>query len=277
MHSEISSEYIEIAGTKIHYLIAGQGAPILFIHGFPTSSYLWRNIMTSLSDKFQVIAIDLPGYGKSDKNIEDSFSFRYYNRILTGFLDHLNLDHITLGVHDLGGPIGLYWMVQNMERVHQLILFNTLVFPQFSWAVKLFALATVLPGIRDWLTSPKGIKKAIYFGVYRKDKITADVIQHYQSPFEDMKSRKVLLKSVQRLSLKGFSEIERKLPSFKGPVQIIYGENDKILPKVGATMKRVQGILSQANIISIPDCGHFLQEDAPDKISATITAFMGGQ
>lgn len=77
-----------VSDVKVHYLIAGKGEPILFIRGFPTSSYLWRNIMVELSEKFQVIAIDLPGYGKSDKRIEDSFSFRYYNRLLTEFLDN---------------------------------------------------------------------------------------------------------------------------------------------------------------------------------------------
>lgn len=276
MHPDIASKYIHVGEVKVHYLIAGKGEPILLIHGFPTSSYLWRNIMINVSEKFQVIAIDLPGYGKSDKRIEDSYSFKFYNRILTEFLDNLKINHITLGVHDVGGPIGLYWMVHNMERVNRLILFNTLVYSNFSWAVKLFGIATILPGIRDWLTSPNGIKKAINFGVYQKDKLTEDIIYNYQSPFVDWNSRKVLLKTVQRLSLKGFSEIEKKLPLFKGPVQIIYGKNDKILPKVSATMKNVKEDLPQSNIVSLPNCGHFLQEDSPNQISDSILEFMKG-
>ena len=274
MHSDIESKYVQVEEVRVHYLIAGSGEPILFIHGFPTSSYLWRNIMGSLSGKFQVIAIDLPGYGKSDKRAEDSYSFKYYDRVLTGFLDQLKIEHITLGVHDLGGPIGLYWMVQHMKRVRRLILFNTLVYAKFSWAVKLFGLATVIPGIKTWLTSPNGIKKTIYLGVHQKSKLTEDIIANYQSAFADRNSRKAVLKTVQRLSLKGFAEIEEKLPLFKGPVQIIYGENDKILPKVSNTMKRVQEDLSQSDCVSLPDCGHFLQEDAPDQISDLIIKFM---
>ncbi len=274
MHPNIESKYIQVEEVKVHYLIAGSGEPILFIHGFPTSSYLWRNIIGNLSEKFQVIAIDLPGYGKSDKKIQDSYSFKYYNRVLTGFLDQLKIDHITLGVHDLGGPIGLYWMAQHMKRVRRLILFNTLVYAQFSWAVKLFGLATVVPGIKTWLTSASGIKKTMYFGVHQKNKLTKDVIAAYQSPFVDRNSRKTVLKTIQRLSLKGFAEIEEKLPLFKGPVQIIYGENDKILPKVSDTMKRVKEDLPQSNCVSLPNCGHFLQEDAPDQISDLILKFM---
>lgn len=273
----IESKFTSIEGNRIHYTIAGKGDPILLIHGFPTSSYLWRNIIIELSDQFHVIAIDLPGYGQSDKRIEDSYSFRYYNRILSGFLDQLDIESITLGVHDVGGPIGLYWMVQNMGRVDRLILFNTLVYPKFSWAVKLFGLATVIPGVRSWLTSADGIRWAMRLGVHNKDKLTQEIIKNYQSPFVDKQSRKVLLKSVQRLSLKGFKEIEEKLHSFKGPIQIIFGENDKILPKVASTMKRVQQNLPQADIVALPKTGHFLQEDDPGRISEIIRTFMTNQ
>lgn len=275
MDQAIKSKYVTVENVKIHYLIAGEGDPILLIHGFPTSSYLWRNIIAEVATRHQVVAIDLPGYGQSDKRIEDSFSFRYYNRILSSFLDQLGIEQITLGVHDLGGPIGLYWMVQNIEKVKRLILFNTLVYSDFSWAVKLFGLATLLPGVRDWLTSPAGIKKAIQFGVANKGRLTDEIISNYQTPFVERASRKVLLKSAQRLSMKGFKEIEEKLHAFTGPIQIIYGENDRILPKVANTMARVKANLSHARLRSLPNCGHFLQEDAPQQISDIILEFMG--
>lgn len=274
MNPGIDSKYLIVENVKIHYLIAGQGEPILFIHGFPTSSYLWRIIMSDLKSTYKVIAIDLPGYGKSDKRINDSYSFRYYNSILSAFIDQLGLKTVTLGVHDVGGPLGLYWMTQNMERVERLILFNTLVYPNFSWAVKLFGLATITPVVKQWLTSKAGIKKALEFGVVNKNKLTEEIIEAYQQPFANKTSRKVLLKTVQRLSMKGFKEIEEKLHLYTGPVLIIYGENDKILPKVGDTMKEVKKNLPQANILSIPNCGHFLQEDCPEILSKGVLEFM---
>ena len=112
------------------------------------------------------------------------------------------------------------------------------------------------------------------FGVYQKEKLTADVLQEYQSPFPDSDSRKALLKTVQRLSIKGFEEISTKLGEFSGPVQILYGEEDKILPNVANTMSRVKKDLPQANMQSFPNCGHFLQEEIPNKLSDAVMHFM---
>ncbi|MEM9820413.1 MAG: alpha/beta fold hydrolase, partial [Bacteroidota bacterium] len=176
MHPAISHHYTTVDDLNIHYLEAGEGEAIVFLHGWPTSAYLWRNILPGLAKKYRVIAIDLPGFGQSDKHPEDSYSFRYYNRVLTGFLANLQIDQLTLGLHDLGGPIGLSWLVQNMDRVDRLILFNTLVYPPFSWAVKLFTLSTMLPGVKSWLSAPNGIRRAMRFGVYQKDRLTDEAI-----------------------------------------------------------------------------------------------------
>lgn len=218
--------------------------------------------------------MDLPGFGQSDKRLKDSYSFKYYSHIIDGFLRNLGIEKVTLAVHDLGGPLGLYWMVQHMEKVNKLILLNTLVYPELSWGVKLFGLATIVPVVKDWLTSPKGIKWAMNFGVHLKQGISEEVIQQYQAPFEGETSRTVLLKTVQRLSPKGFSEISEKLPTFAGPVQIVYGEKDRILPKVANTIKRVVKDLPQAKVVSFPDCGHFLQEEAAERISKVLVDFM---
>ncbi len=274
MNNSISRKFTQIDNQSISYLTAGEGPVILLIHGWPTSAYLWRNIIPSLTESHQVIAIDLPGFGKSDKHLDHSYSFRYYTSILSGLLDNLGIDKITLGVHDLGGPIGLLWAVQNKDRIERLLLFNTLVYPEFSFAVKLFALSTIIPGIKQFLTSPTGIKRAMLFGVFQKEKLTSEIIQHYQEPFQDKNARKVLLKSVQRLSKKAFKEIEEKLPLFSVPILTVYGEKDRILPDVKKTMERVQKELPQTEIISLPNCGHFLQEEASEEICKYLVEFL---
>jgi len=271
----IASEYVDVDGLRLHYLAAGQGETVLLLHGWPTSAYLWRNVIPPLAKNRRVIALDLPGFGKSDKPLHGSYSFKYYERAIDGFLDKLGISQTTLVVHDLGGPVGLYWAVRHPEKVQRLGLLNTLVFPELSWAALLFGASTFVPLLNAWLVSPKGLEVAMRLGVENKHRLTPEVVAAYQAPFQDRDARKVLLKSVQRLTPKGLREIEEKLPLFQNiPVSLIFGTNDRILPDVAKTMQRVQRALPQARLSALPGCGHFLQEDEPEKVAELLAAFM---
>ncbi|BDS15343.1 alpha/beta fold hydrolase [Aureispira anguillae] len=270
----MNSNYIIIDNIKLHYLEAGKGEVVLMLHGFPTSSHLWRNVMLPIADSHRVIALDLPGYGWSEKPLTASYSFKYYARILSEFLYQLDINEVNLVVHDLGGPVGLLWAVQHPKLVKRLALLNTLVYAKFSWGVILFGIAIKLPGVKNWLSSPSGIAAAIRFGMEHKQKLNEDIIANYKAPFIEKKARKALLKTASNLSLKGFKEIEEKLPLFKIPVRAIYGVNDKILPKVKETMERVKKDLPQTVITAIPNCGHFLQEDEPELVGKLLSEFL---
>ena len=211
LHPSIQSKFVQVKDLKLHYLEAGEGEVLLLLHGWPTSSWLYRDLMPTLAENNRVIALDLPGFGQSDKRIEDSFSFNYYLRYIDGFLEALSIDKISLTVHDMGGPIGMLWSVRNQDRLQKLVLLNTLVFPEMSWMVKVFGLATVLPLVNTWLAGPSGIRFSMRFGVQQKERLTPEVLKPYQEPFIDRKNRKVLLKSIQRMSPKGFKEISEKL------------------------------------------------------------------
>ena len=269
----ITSHFVEVHDRKLHYLSAGSGEPILLLHGWPTSAYLWRNVMGPMSETHQVIALDLPGFGKSSKVPADSFSYTYHERMLEGFLDELGINKTGLVVHDLGGPIGIFWALRHPEKLSRLALLNTLVYPEFSRMVKLFVAASIVPGVRRWLSSRSGITWAMRFGVYNKANITQEVADNYTRPFDTWEARQALLKSASRLSPKGFKEITEKLPSLESPVRLIYGENDRILPNVGITMERVKQDVPHAELTSLPNCGHFLQEDEPEQIGRLLAEF----
>lgn len=275
MNELIKSSFIKVDHLKLHYLEMGAGEPLLLLHGWPTSSYLWRNLIPILAEKNRVIALDLPGFGRSDKRLSDSFSFDYQRKMIDHFLGALNIEKVNLAVHDLGGPLGLFWAVRHSEKVLRITLLNTLVYPEFSWAVKLFGLATFTPLVKQWLTSPKGLAGAMRFGVHNKKNLSPADIKQYQRPFQSKEARKVLLKTIQRLNPKYYHEIAEKLSQFDIPVQLIYGENDKILPHVAKTMARVKQDLPQASVHVLPDCGHFLQEDKPEEIARLMQDFLG--
>jgi len=273
MEPRISSQYVNVDKLRLHYLTCGAGDPVVLLHGWPTSSFLWRNIMGALAKHNQVIALDLPGFGKSDKPENVSYSFRFHEHVLEGFLDALGLGATSLVVHDLGGPIGLYWACHHRDRLQRLALLNTIVYPEMSYAVVLFVAACRIPGVRALLASPWGLRGAMRFGVSDPKRLSEDAIRGVQEPFEDWDARYALLKAGYGLNPKGFKDIARLLPSLDVPVRIIYGARDRILPDVAETMRRVAGDLPQAEVTVLPDCGHFLQEERPDEIGRLLADF----
>ena len=102
------SKFIEVEGSKIHYVEEGTGDPILFLHGNPTSSYLWRNIIPYAAKMGRAIAPDLIGMGKSDK---PDIEYRFFDHVkyISGFIDALGLQNITLVIHDWGSALGLHY------------------------------------------------------------------------------------------------------------------------------------------------------------------------
>lgn len=271
-----SSKFLTVDGIKLHYLTTEKEGTeaVLMLHGFPTSAYLWRNIIPKVAETHRVIALDLPGYGKSSKPLSPSYSFNFYTKILSGLLDQLKIEKIHLVVHDLGGPVGLLWAVRNQERIKSIAFLNTLVYTNFSYAVIAFTLALKMPLIKNWVTSPNGIAWAMRFGVQNKDRIKGDLLISYQNPFIEKSARQALLKSASNMSLKAFKEMEEKLPQFTVPIRAIYGVNDSILPKVADTMERIKKDLPQTEITALPNCGHFLQEDEPEKIGELLSDFL---
>ncbi|PRP93160.1 Haloalkane dehalogenase [Enhygromyxa salina] len=264
---------VSVDGLEIAYRECGEGRPVLLIHGWPTSSFLWRNVMPGIAAHRRVIAIDLPGFGDSSKPLDRSYSFRMYERVLDGFLDALSVDELGLCVHDLGGPIGLYWASQNSARIERLALCNTLAYPELSWAAKAFLAATVTPGFRRALTSQWGLAQALRLGVSDRSRLPPDAIEGIQRPFQTAAARKALLAAGRGLSQDGLETIASWLPRVDVPVRIIYGARDRILPDIRKTVDRLVRDLPQAEVSVFDDCGHFLQEERPAELGELLGQF----
>lgn len=269
------SRFTEVDGLRLHYLTAGpeEGSPVILLHGWPTSAFLWRRILPAIAEHRRVIALDLPGFGRSAKPLDVSYSLRFHRRILDGFVDQLAVEQVGLAVHDLGGPVGLYWASQTPRRIEKLAILNTLVYPEMSWAVKAFLSACMLPGVRRALTSPWGLKQAMHLGVTDSKRLQADAIPGTQEPFGDPAARKALLKAGLGINPKGMVDIARWIPTVDVPVCLLYGAKDRILPDIAKTMARLQVDIPHAETTELEDCGHFLQEERPEEIGKILGAF----
>jgi len=272
--------YLEEQDFNIHYLETGEqhasDEVILLVHGWPTSSFLYRHMMAPLSKYHRVIAIDLPGFGESDKDAEASFSFRYHAEIIQGLINKLGIQKVHLVVHDLGGPIGLWWAKQNEEVVASYVLLDTIIYPEFSWAVKLFVAMTLMPGVKNWFSGPSGLKFAMRLGLKNKGQLTKPVLQAYQAPFQTKSDRLALLHSASKLHIKGFNDVAQLVETTDKPICMVYAENDVILPEISETFNKVKKAQPRASLHSISHCGHFLQEDRPEEVVKPMMAFYQG-
>ncbi|MEM6930128.1 MAG: alpha/beta fold hydrolase [Myxococcota bacterium] len=260
----------DVEGINLHAYTAGtpgEQPPVLLLHGWPTNGQLWRHALPAIGAHRYAVALDLPGFGASGKPLDASYSFRFFDRMLTGFLDAAGIDRVGLVVHDLGGPVGLHWAMGNRDRVTDLVVLNTLVFPELSWAVKAFVGASYLPGVRELMSSPWGIDQAMRLGVTNRARLTDDVLELYRAPYVDKASRRALLRAAHGLHPGGLQTIARGLAEVDVPTTLIFGEADRILPDVAQTMARLQSLVPHATCTSIPDCGHFLQEDRPELVT----------
>lgn len=263
------------SGLTVTYRTLGDGPTVLLLHGWPTSSYLWRNVMPSLAEAHHVIAVDLPGFGGSDKPPDPRYGFELFGASIDRLLDEVGAGDASLVGHDLGGPVAVWWAMRNRPRVSRLALLNTLIYPEFSDTVVEFVTVLRTPGRREELTSDEGLAGIMRLGVVNADVLTDEVLEAVIAPFADAEARLALAKAGIGLGRRGFEEIAGALSGFNVPVRLIYGEQDKLLPDVGDTMARLAVDLPDVEVTALPDCGHFIQEEAPERVGALLAKFLG--
>lgn len=242
---------VRVDGTTLAYRDLGSGPPVLLLHGWPTSSFLWRDVMPPLAERNRVLALDLPGFGASDKPLDANYDFAFFGGCLGAFLAALEIDEVALAVHDMGGPVGVHWALQQPERVTRLALLNTVLYPQFSEAVLEFVRMLTTADSRARITSTQGLEETMRLGVADTTSLTPELLAGVTDPFGTEAAREALARAGVSLSASGFTAIERQLPGLRIPVRVIYGERDRFLPDVADTMARVKRDVPRA---SSPPC-----------------------
>lgn len=270
------NHYIELEAGKMHYADQGEGKTILFVHGTPAWSFLYRNYIDSLSKNYRCIAIDHIGFGLSDKPESFDGTPQSHSKNLSEFIEKLNLTDITIVVHDFGGPIGLSAAIQNNDKIKQVILFNTWLWETKSNtnAKRIDKLLNGRMGEFLYLNmnfSPKVLFKK---GIYDKKKLTKQVHKQYIYPFPNKSSRRSLLKIGKSLvgSSDWYQEQWNQLNKLESkPWLVLWGTKDEfITPEY---LEKWQRRLLNSKVIKY-DCGHFVQEEKPMETIEAIKSFL---
>ena len=278
------SNYIEVHGSKIHYVEQGTGDPILFLHGNPTSSYLWRNIIPYASQVGRAIAPDLIGMGKSDK---PDIEYRFFDHVkyVEGFIEKMELRNITFVIHDWGSALGFHYAMRHESNVKGLAFMEAILM-QESWATfpKEFKIGFRLfrtPGI-NWLMIVAGnmfVKQILPQAMVRK--LTQEEKDRYGEPFKSLGSRKPILQWPNEIPFDGKpADVAEAVDSYSEKLQ--QSELPKLLfhatPGGIITPSKLEWSRQNLKNLKMVDIGegiHYLQEDNPHLIGSELASWYG--
>ncbi|MCF8277025.1 MAG: alpha/beta fold hydrolase [Flavobacteriales bacterium] len=270
------NRYIQLNAGKMHYIDEGEGDAILFVHGTPAWSFLYREHIRSLSTNYRCIAIDHIGFGLSEKPDDFDGTPQSHSQNLTEFIEKLDLKNITLVVHDFGGPIGLSSAIKHHHRIKQLIMFNTWLWETKNnpEAQKVDKILNSAIGKFLYLRLNLSPKLLLKQGFSDKNKLTKKIHNQYIKPFPDKTSRVSLLNLGKSLvgSSDWYQEQWEKLDALADkPWLILWGTKDGfITPQYLQKWKK----RLPAAVVKEYECGHFVQEEKPSETIEEIDRFM---
>jgi haloalkane dehalogenase len=267
--------YREVEGLRLAHIDEGQGAPVLFMHGEPTWSFLWRHLIGPVRDAgYRCIAPDMAGFGRSDKPLDiDWYSYDRHVALAATILDDLDLRGATIVVHDWGGPIGLRLAVEHAERIDRIVILDTGLFTGHQ------PMSDAWLAFRDFTARTEDLPVGFLVrGACHSDP-GDDVIAAYEAPFPDAASKAGARAFPQLIALSpddpGADAGRRVLEALRGdrrPTLMLWGDSDPVLPpSVG---ERFAESIGQPPPRMIEGAGHFLQEDRGPLLGSLIAEWL---
>ncbi len=265
------SRWFENETGRIHYVDEGTGPPILFCHGNPTWSFLYRNIIRRLRDDFRCVAVDYFGFGLSDRPDGFRYTPEEQARAVAELVGRLGLENLLVMGQDWGGPIGLGAALFTPERIRGLIFGNTWFWPTDAWRMKLFSrVMSSGPMQRSILKNNFFVEKMIPAGTARE--LTSSEMRHYRGVQPTAEARVGVAEFPRQIVAARpwlaelASGVKRSLAD--KPLLILWGMRDFAFPP--SMIRRWRSTFPHHRLVELPAAKHFIQEDAAAEIARAI-------
>lgn len=280
------SRYVEVLGSRMHYVEQGAGDPVLFLHGQPTWSYLWRQVLPELEGSGRLIAVDLIGYGLSERPAID-YEISDHIRYLDAFIERLDLDGLTIVGHDWGSFFGFHYGRRHPDRIKGLAFMEALLFPISGYEA-------FDPETRQFFQTLRGSQKNAERMMIDENQFIEGILpamtlrtlappEHdaYRAPWADPAARRILCKFPQNLCIGGepatIHEMQTAymdwLQRTSLPKLLIHADPGLMVPPSAAAWYREQ--LPNTETVNVGPGLHYIQEDRPRQIGAAIAEWMG--
>lgn len=270
------SHYFKINNLNYHYLDEGNGKIILFVHGTPSWSFDFRKVIKTMRSGFRCVAVDHIGFGLSDKPEKYDYSTSNHAKTLEQFILTQDLHHVTLVVHDFGGPIGFDVALRHPERISHIVILNSWLWSAAGDAeyekLKRVLRSPVLPFLYRYINFSARFLLPRSFAAKRPD---PTILKHYTMPFKKSGSREGTIAFARSLltDQHWFETLwnNRRLLSDK-PVLVIWGMKDPMI-KTSYLQKFKMGF-ENVSVVELESCGHFPQEEEPVQVAKAISDFL---
>jgi haloalkane dehalogenase len=265
------SHHADVAGARVHYVDEGAGPPLLLLHGNPTWSFLYRDIVAGLRDRYRCIAVDYPGFGLSSPPPGYGFTPAEHADVLEQLVLRLDLSEVTMMVQDWGGPIGFAVATRHPERFAAFIVGNTWAWPKGDPGTQLFSRLLGGPIGRRLIANRNLFVERILPGGVRRGALPEAVMDAYRGPFPTPASRRPTAVFPQHIlaSRPFLAEIERRLPALRDrPALIVWPTKDVAFGD--RERRRWEQTFPDHHTVLLHGAGHYIQEDAAQEIVTAI-------
>ena len=268
------SRFADVDGARVHYVDEGSGPPLLLLHGNPTWSFLYRDVISGLRDRFRCIAPDYPGFGLSDAPRGYGFTPAEHARVIERLVvDELDLRGVTMMVQDWGGPIGFAVAGRHPDRFAGFVIANTWAWPKSDPGTQLFSRLMGGPIGRRLIASRNVFVEKIVPGGVKRRTLPDEVMAAYRGPFPTPASRRpIAVLPGEILASRPFlAEVELGLHALRDrPALIVWPTADQAFGR--AERERWEATFPDHRTVLLEGAGHYVQEDAADEIVAAIRA-----
>ncbi len=274
------SHYFEVPGGRMHYVDEGAGPAIVMLHGNPTWSFYYRDLIKGLRDRFRLIVPDHIGCGLSDKPREYPYTLTTHIDNIERLISQLGLDDVTLAVHDWGGPIGFGWATRHPEHVRGFVVFNTAAFLSGKMPFRIRVCGWPILGDIAVMWCNAFARAAVRMAVCNRDRMTPDVRRAYLLPYDTPAHRIAIRCFVRDIpfgphvpSYRVLERIEAALPQFRDHTMIIFwGMRDFCF--TDRFLEEWTRRFPDATVHRFEDAGHYVVEDAHERILPLLESFL---
>jgi pimeloyl-ACP methyl ester carboxylesterase len=261
---------VNLSGGEIACDVLGYGPPVVLVHGTPSRSYIWRNVVSRLADRFTVYVFDLLGFGESERREGLDVSIATQARLLAELVERWGLEEPFIAGHDIGGAISLRAHLLEEVPFSRIALIDAVVLR--PWITP--TTRHVKSHLDVYETMPAPVFEAIVTSHLRTathKPMDESAFDAYLDQWSGALGQRLYLQKDAQLDEDDTASFEPLLASLEVPVRIVWGEHDAWLSSTIA--ERLDGILPNSDLRILPETGHFAMEDSPDEVASALESF----